>query len=88
MTRQRLVLSIALAARRSQSHSDVAAFSAHAQSRWAVLSARHISWSATSDDTTPKKVIAISTYIAYSDRIELNLLQLSQQFEWYACEVC
>ncbi|CAL5227400.1 g10355 [Coccomyxa viridis] len=55
MTRQRLVLSIALAARRSQSHSDVAAFVSHAQSRWAVLSARHISWSATSDGTIPIK---------------------------------
>ena len=81
MTRQRLVLSVALAARRSQSQSDVAAFSSYAQSRWAVLSARHISWSATSDDAALSEVIAISTYIVFPDRTELNPLQLSQQLE-------
>jgi len=50
MTRQRLVLNLASAARRqSQNCRDVAALNTQTCNKWALVAARHISWPATAD---------------------------------------
>ncbi len=64
MTRRRLVLSIALAARRSQGRSDVAAFASHAQScgRWArAIGKTHLLASHLRRHRIPIKVVAAAS---------------------------
>ena len=65
MTRRRLILSIALAARRSQGRSDVSALPAQTCGIWALQSARHISWPATSDEQDLIKVVLPLRRIAH-----------------------
>ena len=57
MTRQRLVLNLASAARRqSQNCRDVAALNTQTCNKWALVAARHISWPATADGQAPIEV--------------------------------